>query len=127
MKLALGLACVLALAAPARADFQYDDSGGTVTHDCGDDPVVQINGSASALTLTGACTAVQINGSDINGTIESVTKLQVTGADNTIAVIAADKILVTGASNKVTYKKAVKAKRTKVGNTGIGNKVKKVK
>lgn len=127
MKLAIGIVCVLALAAPARADFVIDGSAGDVTHDCGDDPVVVVNASATTFTLTGACTEVAVNGSSVTGTIESTTKLGVTGAQNTVAVEAVDKIGITGAHNKVTYKRAVKAKRTKVAKTGLGNSVKKVK
>jgi len=127
MKLALGLACVLALAAPARADYVIDSAAGDATHDCGEDPVVVVNASAATFTLTGECTKVAVNGSSVTGTIESTIKLGVTGAENTVEVDAVDRIGVTGAHNKVTYKRAVKAKKTKVARTGLGNSVKKVK
>jgi len=127
MKLGLGLACVLALAAPARADFVIDSAAGDATHDCADDPVVVVNASAANFTLTGECTKVAVNGSSVTGTIESVVKLGVTGAENTVDVDAVDRIGITGAHNKVTYKRPLKAKRTKVAKTGLGNSVKKVK
>lgn len=123
--LALVLAAVTA--SVAHADVSINDSSRKLTIDCAKDPEISINGSANEITLVGACTKVAVNGSTCTLTIESVVKLAVNGSGNHVAVDAADKIAVPGTNNKVTYKRPVKAKRTKVASVGLGNSIKRLK
>jgi len=128
MKLVLGLAFAVAVAAPAYADVSINDAAGTGSHDCGTDPVVSLNASMTTLALTGACDKVSINGSQTTVTIESVKSVSVNGSGNTLEVGAADRISVTGTTNTVTYKTSVTAKKkTKVKKTGLKNKVTRIK
>ena len=104
-----------------------NESGQDLTLDCNTDPEIQMNGSGSTLAVTGPCTKIQINGANNTFTITEVEKLQINGATNTVMVDAVDKIMVSGTANTVTYKKPLKAKKTKVARTGIKNSIKKIK
>lgn len=126
----LVLSSVLVLAFAGRvahADVAINDSSQTLTIDCAKDAEISINGSANTLTLVGPCKKVAVNGSACTLTIKSVVKLAVNGSGNSLDVNAVDKIAVTGTDNKVTYKRPVKAKRTKVANVGRDNSIKRVK
>ena len=125
-----GLVLVVLLATPAlaAAETVIASSNQSVDHDCGKDPELVINGSSHELAVTGECTRIVINGSAVHGTIASVLKLQVVGSGNELAVDAADRIALVGSDNKVTYKRSVTPKKkTRVGNVGTGNRIKRVK
>jgi len=117
--LALSLAPSLAL-----ADKDFEDSG---THDCGADPVVNIVNGGGTYTLTGACTQVNINGSDITATIEAADELNVNGGKNKITVTTLGAVNINGIKNKVSWKKAKTGKKPRAAVNGKGNAVAKVK
>ena len=130
MKSTFAAALLSALLVPslAAAEVLITDSSRTMTIDCNQDPEIAANGSSLELTITGPCTKIAINGSSITASIESILRLAVNGSSNEIAVDAADKIAVVGSANTITYKRAVTPKkRTKVGNLGSNNKIKRVK
>ncbi len=124
----LGLALLLALATtPAFAEAEIDAAGKTVTHDCGTDAELSVTGSGNQVTVTGACTMVEVMGSGNEVTIETSTKVQVTGSSNKVHVDASDRISLTGSSNQLTWKKGIKSKKPKVSRSGVGNTSKQVK
>lgn len=119
---ALAVMLMLCSAAVARAGetIVFGDSGATVTHDCAAQPKVAVNGARNAITLTGACTRVAVNGTGNTVTIAAVTALAVSGSSNSVTVDTAGKIAITGTQNKVTWKSG---KHPKVSSSGIGNTV----
>jgi hypothetical protein len=127
MKIAIVLATVLGLASVAAADVEITGSGTTQTLDCAADPVIRVTGSAHNLTLSGACTTVEIVGSSNNFTAESVVAVKIIGSSNNATVIAIDKLAVKGVANLVTYQKTVAAKKFKKSVSGRRNMVKRVK
>jgi hypothetical protein len=124
MKITL-LAATLSLtvaAATARADVNLVDNDQKVTVDCAKDKAVNIAGNKANVTLTGTCEMINISGNE--ATVKgSALHVQVSGNDNTIALDATDHIMVSGNKNTITYKKAAKAKKTAVMNSGTDNKV----
>ena len=117
------LALVLTLSpslALADKDFL---SGGGATWDCASDPVVNVNTSKGTYTFKGACKAINLNGSSLTVTIESVDELNINGASNKVTVDAADAINVNGASNTVAWKKGKSGDKPAANVVGAGNKV----
>ena len=111
-RFAMSLVLVAAplVAAADTPDHVVNDAGATLTLDCGDGGRVVINGADNAISTTGGCAKVVVNGST-----------------NTVTIAAADKIVVTGSSNTVTYKQGWKAKRPKVARLGVGNTIRRIK
>lgn len=95
--------------------------------DCSKHPQTVIDNAEGTYQFTGKCTKIVVNGADNKLTIDSVVSISIMGADNTISIGGVDKISVMGSDNTITYKKTVSAKRTKIGNLGTGNKIKRVK
>jgi Protein of unknown function (DUF3060) len=131
MKRILGLSLALALVVPAAAlagsDFVVSDSHHTITHDCGKQPAVMINGSMNTISVSGACTKVLINGRGNTVAVVTTGKILVSGAANVVQVGATDKIELTGARNKVTWKRGLTRKRPKVADLGNHNAVTRAK
>ena len=67
-----------------------------------------------------------ISGNNNKVFVDSVSNVMLSGNENTIEARAVDVIATSGNENKVTYKTAVTTK-TKVMNTGNGNKISSVK
>lgn len=124
----LGLALLLALATtPAFAGTEIDAAGQTVTHDCSTDAELSVTGSGNQVTVTGACTLVDVMGSGNEVTIATSAKVAITGSSNKVHVDASDRISISGSSNQLTWKKGLKSKKPKVSRSGVGNTVKQVK
>jgi hypothetical protein len=118
---------VLALAAKtAAADISIFDNDQTVTVDCAKDKTVNVVGNNATVTLTGTCDSIQVAGNKAT-VAGSVVTASITGNENTLALDAVDTVSVTGNKNTVTYKKAIKAKKTKVSTLGNHNKVSQAK
>lgn len=121
--LALVLAITLAPAL-ALADKEFEDSG---THDCGTDPVVNIVNGGGTYTLTGACTQVNVNGSDVTVTADAVDELNVNGGKNKVTVTTLGAVHINGIKNKVSWKAAKTGKKPKAAVNGKGNAIAKIK
>lgn len=115
---ALALACLLAAPSLASADKNFMSSG---SHDCASDPVVNINSSAGAFTLTGACKTVNVNGADNKLTIASVGQLNINGSTNAVDTEELGGANATGSGNKVTYVKAQKGSKPTWRAVGTGH------
>lgn len=115
---ALALACVLAAPSLASADKNFMSSG---SHDCASDPIVNINSSAGAFTLTGACKTVNVNGADNKLTIASVGQLNINGSTNAVDTEELGGANATGSGNKVTYVKAQKGSKPTWRAVGTGH------
>lgn len=124
MKITL-LAATLSLAAAgatAHADVNLVDNNQKVTVDCAKDKSVNIAGNKATVTLTGTCEMINISGN--KATVKgSALHVQVSGNANELALDAADHIMVSGNENTITYKKAAKAKKTAVMDSGTDNKI----
>lgn len=83
-RLALPLLGAFALAAPAPAKVHLQGAGGTLTHDCGRDAAVEIDGSATEIRLAGACERIDISGTHLTVRAEGVGKVEISGLDNTL-------------------------------------------
>ena len=95
--------------------------------DCSKHPETVIDNAEGIYQFTGKCTKIVVNGADNKLRIDSVVSISIMGADNTISIGGVDKIAVMGSGNAITYRKTVSAKRTKIGNLGTDNKIKRVK
>ena len=124
----LKLAALLLVLAPALAhadkDFQAADGG---THDCAEDPVVNISQGTGAFTITGECTEINVNGDKLKVTIANTKALHLNGSSNTVVVTEVGEILINGTKNKVSWKKATSGKRPSTTVNGKGNAVAKAK
>ncbi|HSK05645.1 MAG TPA: DUF3060 domain-containing protein [Kofleriaceae bacterium] len=120
-------ALALALTATAaRADVSIIDNNQKITVDCAKDRMVNIVGNKATVTLKGTCEGVNISGNKASVT-GSATLVNVSGNDNTVDLDAADGVNVSGNDNTVSYRKPVKAKSTRVTNSGNGNKISRTK
>jgi hypothetical protein len=113
--------------ATASADKIYNDSAMKVAHDCDKDGSAIFNGSAASGSVTGKCEKITVNGSTASLTIASVATLTMTGSMNEVTVDSVGKITITGTKNTVNWKKALTGAKPKITQTGVGNKVNKVK
>lgn len=109
----------------ALADVEFEDSA---THDCGADPVVNISKGGGTYTFTGACKQVNVNGSDVTVTIETVDELNVNGTKNKITAAAVGAINVNGTKNSIKWKATTTGKKKPaVAVNGKGNAIAKIK
>lgn len=115
----LVISFVLMIPSVAAADKNF--MGGNGSHDCGKDPVVNINTGSGTFTLTGACKVVNVNGGDNKITAASIGTLNVNGATNTADCDDLGGANVTGSDNKVSYKKAQKGDKPGWRALGTGN------
>jgi len=121
------LAIMLALVpATAHADKIFADGQGG-THDCADDPVVEINHGKGVYTFKGACTSINLNGGESKVTIAKVESINVNGASNKITIGELGELLVNGDKNSITWKKAITGTKPNVIANGKSNKISKVK
>lgn len=118
--------CSILIPALAFAEKQYETET-DIAHDCAKEPVVQVNAAAAKATFTGTCTKIELNGAGITATIENSITIEVNGASSKANIGGVDRLEVNGMGNAVTYKKAVKAKKTRVYNNGLNNKIAKAK
>ncbi len=114
----LAIACLLAFPALASADKNFMSDG---SHDCGSDPIVNINASAGTFTITGACKTVNVNGADNKLTIATVGQLNINGSTNTVDTSELGGANATGSGNKVTYQKAQKGTKPTWRAVGTGH------
>lgn len=98
-------------------------TGQTVSHDCGRGGKVQIEISSSKITLTGACSKVELAGSKNTIAIASTGELWVGGTENRGTLDAVDAITTGGNRNVLTYRRALTLKAPKLSLLGKGNSV----
>lgn len=72
----------LACAAAAGASVHLQGKGGTLTHDCGKDAAVEIDGSGTEIRLAGACDRIDISGTNLTVRAEGVGKVEISGLNN---------------------------------------------
>ncbi|HUS28400.1 MAG TPA: DUF3060 domain-containing protein [Kofleriaceae bacterium] len=124
------LLLAVALLAPstALADKDLSEPTDGTTWDCANDATVNVNYGEATFTFTGECKEINVNGSTVQITLDSVETLNVNGASNVIKTTALHAANINGTKNKVTYKKVLgKGKKPKVASVGKGNAVTKVK
>lgn len=120
------VAALLVTAANAAADVAIDENDQTVMVDCAKDPNVSIDGNAATVTLQGNCETVSINGN--KAVVTGSSKLvSVNGNDNKLTLVGVDMIAVNGNKNKITYKQTLSARKLKLANTGLKNKIARAK
>ena len=124
IKLAALLLALSSAVALADKDFDTADGG---THDCAEDPIVNINQGTGAFTITGECKEINVNGDKLKVTVANTAELNLNGTSNTVAVTEVGAIQINGTKNKVTWKKAKSGKRPSVATNGKGNAISKVK
>lgn len=123
------LAALLAIAlvpALALADKNFVSAVGG-THDCGDDPVVNIAASDGTFTITGACKEINISGDHLHLTIADTDALMMNGSANEITLGQVHAILVNGDGNRIHWKAAKGAALPHVDTNGTGNVIEKSK
>jgi hypothetical protein len=98
-------------------------TGQTVSHDCGRGGKVQIEISSSKITLTGACSKVELAGSKNTIAIASTGELWVGGTENRGTLDAVDAITTGGNRNALTYRRTVSLKAPKLSLLGKDNSV----
>ena len=94
--------------------------------DCSKSPSLKVSGAKLKITLSGACTAVEVTGADNEIAGDSVVTLTVAGNGNKIALSKVDAVNVKGNKNEVTYTGTVDATKTAgpaIDNKGKDNKV----
>ena len=106
----------------ARADQDLADGTGG-TYDCAADGVVNINNSSASYTLIGACTQVNLNGSDLHVTIADVDAVAVQGSGNQVKLGAVDTILVNGDRNSVRWQKGKSSRKPSIAANGSENSI----
>lgn len=74
----------LVVAASADAKVLLKGAGGTISHDCGRDATVEIDGSATEIRLAGACERIDISGTRLTVRAEGVGRVEISGLDNTL-------------------------------------------
>lgn len=94
--------------------------------DCAKQPTLNQVDNDATFTLTGKCDKIMISGNNNKVFVDSVGNVMLSGNNNTLEARAVDVIATSGNDNKVSYKTAVTTK-TKVMNTGNGNKITSVK
>jgi len=94
--------------------------------DCAKQPTLNQVDNDATFTLTGKCDKIMISGNNNKVFVDSVSNVMLSGNANTLEARAVDVIATSGNDNTVTYKTAVTTK-TKVMNTGNGNKITSVK
>ncbi len=104
-------------AAPATRDF---------TVDCSKSGSFTAADNDGSFTVTGTCDSISISGNHNKLKIESVKTLSISGNENTAEPAAVATIATSGNDNRVSYKTST-ATKTKVLNTGNGNKIATVK
>ena len=119
--IALLLAPLASATAFADKDFVTADEG--TSWDCGKDPVANVMYGKGTFTFTGACTEVNINGSEVKVTIESTATLNVNGDKNTVTVAEVGAININGTANKATWTKAKTGQKPTTATNGTGNAV----
>jgi hypothetical protein len=107
---------------PAAAEKKITGgTGQSVSHDCGAGGKAIIEISSSKISLTGACSKVDLLGSHNTVAIASTIELIVAGTENRGTVDAVDRITTLGNRNVLTYKRPVNGKATQVALLGKGN------
>jgi hypothetical protein len=71
-------------AASAEAKVHLQGKGGTITHDCGQDAAVEIDGTGTEIRLAGACERIDISGTNLVVRAEGVGKVEISGLNNTL-------------------------------------------
>ncbi len=117
------LALLLALSTTALADKNFESEDDGNTHDCGSDGRVNVNYDGASLTLSGACTEININAKNVKVTVDDVDDININGSKNTVKTGTLGKVTINGAGNKVTYKKAKSGKKPGATVLGKGNSV----
>lgn len=126
----VSIAIVLGLSlgpATARADKDFTEATDGTDWDCATDATVNINYSKTAFTITGICTEVNINGSEVKLTALDIGTLNINGAKNAVKMNELGAVNINGTSNKVGYRKPKTGKKPKVASVGKGNAVTRVK
>ena len=106
----------------ALADKDFASGPGAI-YDCGEDPVVNILHNGGTYVITGACTQINIEGSDVRLTVDDVDQLSVNGDGNTIKAAEVETILINGDKNSVRWTHAKSGHRPTVATNGSGNSV----
>ena len=92
--------------------------------DCAKSPTFMYTENDGTFTLTGKCDKIMISGNNNKLRVDSVNAVMLTGNKNVVDATAVNAVDTTGNDNKVTYKSAVTAGgKTKIANTGNGNKI----
>lgn len=71
-------------AAAANAKVHLQGKGGTLSHDCGKDAAVEIDGTGTEIRLAGACERIDISGTNLVVRAEGVGKVEISGLNNTL-------------------------------------------
>lgn len=110
------------LASPAHADKDFM-SGTGATYDCGEDGSVNIVHDGGTYTLTGECTQVNVEGSNVHITVADVESLAINGNGNVVRAATVGTILINGDQNTVHWRSAKTGRRPTVATNGEGNSV----
>jgi hypothetical protein len=109
--------------ATAHADKIFD-SGTGATWDCAKGDEVVINTSNGAYTFKGTCKDINVNGSALKISIESIEDLTINGSKNTVTIGAVADLAVNGGNNVITYGKGFDGKKPDIASNGVGNTIK---
>lgn len=82
--LALAALPLALAAASTAAKVHLQGKGGTISHDCGQDAAVEIDGSGTEIRLAGACERIDISGTNLVVRAEGVGKVEISGLNNTL-------------------------------------------
>jgi hypothetical protein len=99
---------------------------GTVI-DCAKTSTFSYAENDGTFTLQGKCDKLLLSGNNNKVRVESVNNVMLSGNENTVEATKVDIIATSGNDNKVTYKGPNTGTKTKVMNTGNGNKISTVK
>ncbi|HEY5925815.1 MAG TPA: DUF3060 domain-containing protein [Kofleriaceae bacterium] len=117
-------ASTAAAAPPATATAPA--TAGTVI-DCAKTAVFSYVENDGTFTLQGKCDKIMISGNNNKVRVETVGNVMLSGNANTVEATKVDTVATSGNDNKVTYKGPLTGTKTKVMNTGNGNKISAVK
>jgi hypothetical protein len=125
MKAILSVLTGAALVIPSTSAFADKGfhTGKGATWDCAHDPEVTINTSGGTYTLKGACKDVDVHGSNLTITADSVKDLTVNGGGNMITLGAVADITVNGGSNTLTYATSLRGKSPNIRDRGRKNSI----
>lgn len=106
----------------AAADAKPAVGGSAI--DCAKTATFMYAENDGTFTLTGKCDKILISGNNNKLKVESANTVLLSGNKNAVDAVAVNAIDTSGNENTVSYKKAVTtAGKTKISNTGNGNKI----
>lgn len=122
----LKLAALIVALTPALSLADKNFVAGTGgTHDCADDPIVNIAHGEGTYTITGACKEINVSGDHLHLLIAETGALMMNGSGNEVSLGAVRAILVNGDGNRIRWKTAKGGPRPSTDANGSDNTIEK--